>query len=118
MAPPAATTASTRLTTGFQVSGCACAASIAAAFAATAAGLAPPAGSPPGCWESLLVVTSYFIPEGRDRAGMGPWFSSWDIACGDDLRGVNSGDPASLSGATLSDRPRGPRPVPSHCSGA
>ena len=76
MAAPATTTASTRLTTDFQVSGCACAASIAAAFVAIATGLAPPTGSPPGCRESLLVVTSYFIPERRDSAGVEPWFSS------------------------------------------
>jgi len=31
---------------------------------------------------------------------MEPWFSSSDIACRADLRGVNPGDLASLSGAT------------------
>ena len=49
MAAPATATASARLTTVFQVSGRACAASIAAAFAATGAGFPALTGSPAGC---------------------------------------------------------------------
>ncbi len=55
------------LTTVFQVSGCACAASIAAAFAATGAGFPASAGFPPGRSESPLAVTSSIILESRDR---------------------------------------------------
>src|SRR5690242_8018905 len=51
-----------RLTTVCQVSGRACAASMAAAFAATDAGLPSPAAPPGGCRECPPAVMSWFIP--------------------------------------------------------
>src|SRR5580704_5672904 len=68
MAAPATATARARLTTVFQVSGCACAALIAAAFAATGAGVPAPTGPSPGCCESLLAATPYFILDSRTSA--------------------------------------------------
>src|SRR5689334_6491805 len=65
MAAPATATTRARLTTVFQVSGCACAALIAAAFAATGAGAPASTGSSPGCWECLLAATFYFILDSR-----------------------------------------------------
>src|SRR5215831_9191935 len=62
MVTPATATTRARLTMVFQVSGRAWAASIAAAFAATDAGLPSPAAPPGGCRECPPAVTSWFIP--------------------------------------------------------
>ena len=62
MAAPATATTGVRLTTVFQVSGCACAALIAAAFAPTGASVPVPTGSSPRYCECVLAATSYFTP--------------------------------------------------------
>ena len=60
MAAPATATTGARLTTVFQVSGCACAALIAAAFAPTRASVPVPTGSSPRYCECVLAATPYF----------------------------------------------------------
>src|SRR5579872_335566 len=65
MAAPATATTKARLTRVFQVSGCACAALISAAFAATGAGVPAPTGPSPGCCEFLLAATPYLILDSR-----------------------------------------------------
>src|ERR1700722_2306989 len=65
MAAPATATTRARLTRVFQVSGCPCAALIAAPFAAIGAGVPAPTGPSPGCCEFLLAATPYFILDHR-----------------------------------------------------
>jgi hypothetical protein len=79
MDAPATATTKARLTTVFQVSGCAWAALIAAAFAATGADVPAPTGSSPRCWECLLAATSYLTLDSRTST---PAAASYPAASG------------------------------------